>query len=607
MGRSDQFLTALHERVLVGDGAMGTALTRRGVGSEACLEELNSSRRDLVRGASRSHLEQFGLEDRTFEFNYRGARLARSVAGRDVFVAGSIGPLPGRRGEGAEPPADREQMFAEQVSALAAGGVDLFLLETFTELDEIRSAVRAARAAAPDIPVLAQMAFYEGHGSMSGVTVGSAIEELLAEGAAGIGVNCGRGFADALAVVRKMAALTDAPLTAFPNAGLPELRDGRLVYDQPPAYMAEMALAMVEAGVNIVGGCCGTDGRAVQAIARRIRGRPLAKRSVVAVPAAPAEPPAAPARPAGGFLDRLGQEPLIVVELDPPRGMLTDKVVAGARLLRDAGAHLVSMSENQLASIRMGNVGMAYLVKREAGVRPLVHFTGRDRNVLGLHSDLMGAAALGIDHVLAITGDPVGDRRAGGPTGVTSVYDVNSIGLVKILSALNRGETIHGVDIGRPAGFTVGVAFNPNFRSMDGQIKKLGQKVDAGAQFALTQLCYDIERIAEIEAATSHLEIPVLPGVMPLVSHRNALFMCNEVPGVKVPDAVVARMEQRAKGQAARDEGMAVARELVSAALGGGSPGIYIVAPFNRAAMAADLVGFVREEWGRVRARAATP
>ncbi len=624
MGRSEQFLTALHERVLVGDGAMGTALTRRGVGSEACLEELNSSRRDLVRDvhreyvaagsdmietntfrASRPHLEQFGLEDRTFEFNYRGARLARSVAGRDVFVAGSVGPLPGRRGEGAEPPDDREQVYAEQVSALAAGGVDLFLLETFTDLDEIRAAVRAARTAAPGIPVLAQMAFYEGHGSMSGVTVGSAIEELLAEGAVGVGVNCGRGFADALAVVRKMAALTEAPLTAFPNAGLPELRDGRLVYDQPPEYMGEMALAMVEAGVNVVGGCCGTDGRAIQAIARRIRGRSPTTRRVVAVPAAPAEP-AAPVRPAGAFLDRLGKEPLIVVELDPPRGMLTEKVVEGARLLREAGAHLVSMAENPLASIRMGNVGMAYLVKREAGVRPLVHFTGRDRNVLGLHSDLMGAAALGIDHVLAITGDPAGDRRAGGPTGVTSVYDVNSIGLVKILSALNRGETIHGVDVGRSAGFTVGVAFNPNFRSMDGQIKKLAQKVEAGAQFALTQLCYDPERIGEIEAATSHLGIPVLPGVMPLVSHRNALFMRNEVPGVTVPDAVIARMEQHPKGQAARDEGMAVAQELVSAALAGGSPGIYIVAPFNRATLAADLVGFVREEWKRVSARAAT-
>ncbi len=629
MARSDQFLTALRSRVLVGDGAMGTALQRRGIGLDSCLESLNSTNRDLVRDvhreyvaagadvietntfrANRPHLDRFGLGDKAFEFNYRGARLARSVAGRKVFVAGSVGPLGGDQRAAPPTPEEREEQFAEQVSALAAGGVDLLLLETFTDLVELRAALRAARSAAPDIPVLAQMAFYEGHGSLSGVTIGQAVEEMLAEGAVGVGVNCGRGFADALAVVEQMAVLTDAPLCAYPNAGLPEFRDGRLVYEQPPAYMAEMALRMVEAGVGLIGGCCGTDSRAVRAIADRVRGQTLCERAPRAPATVPAEvasvpstegPPITPGR--SGFLDRLGQEPLIVVELDPPRGMLTEKVIEGAKLLREAGAHLISMAENPLASIRMGNVGMAYLVKREAGVQPLVHFTGRDRNTLGLHSDLMGAAALGIEHVLAITGDP-----AGGPSGATSVYDVNSIGLVKIAAALNRGETMHGVDIGRSAGFTVGVAFNPNFRRMDGQTAKLRQKVDAGAHFALTQLCYDEDRIAEIHDFTSGCGIPVLPGVMPLVSSRNAQFMHHEVPGVTLPDSVLERMERHPTGAEARAAGLEISQELLRAALASGAPGAYIVAPFNRAGIAAELVTFVREEWARTRAAsAATP
>lgn len=617
MGRSEQFLEALKSRVLVGDGAMGTALRLRGIGDDECFEALNTTNRAAVREvlesyvaagsdvietntfrANRVHLAKFGLAEKVFEFNYRGARLARSVAGRAVFVAGSVGPLGSGGSEGKElSDGKRVEAFAEQMNALAAGGADLFLLETFTSLSEIRCAIRGAKKAAKGVPVLAQMAFYEGQGSLGGVSIGAAIEEMLAEGADGVGVNCGRGFADALAVVEKMAALTGVPISAYPNAGIPDLRDGRLVYEQPVGYMAEMAARMAQAGANLIGGCCGTDHRAISAIAARIRGRALSPRrrgaadAAPAVPKTPAEAPPDPRKTS--FLARLGKEPLIVVELDPPRGMLTEKVVEGARLLRAAGAHLISMAENPLASIRMGNVGMAYVIRRDAGVEPLVHFTGRDRNTLGLHSDLMGAAALGIRHVLAITGDPAGSREGG----VTSVYDVNSVGLVKIIASLNASRTIHGVDTGRSTGFTVGVAFNPNFRTMTGQVKKLQQKVEAGAHFSLTQLVFDEARIAEIREATDPCDIPVLPGVMPLVSMRNALFVKNEVPGVTVPDSVIAKMEAAPAGDAAREAGLEIARGLIRAALRSGAPGVYIVAPFNRADLAAELVTFARETW----------
>lgn len=617
MGRSQRFLEALRSRVLVGDGAMGTSLLARGHSSEECFESLNSRARDTVREvlagyvaagsdvietntfrANRTHLDTFGLGDKVFEFNYRGARLARQVAGRDVFVAGSVGPLRTTGGAEAQPVSDAKavEVYAEQIAALAAGGADLVLLETFTDLRLLRAAIRASRGVARDLPVIAQMAFYEGAGSLGGVTIGRAIEEMLAEGAQGVGVNCGRGFADALRVVERMVELTDAPISVYPNAGLPEVRDGRLVYQQTPSYMAEMAERMAALGVNLIGGCCGTDAKAVAAISARVRGRPLAARPAARVVVEAAPEPAAAAVPVPGapaaesFLRHLGREPLIVAELDPPKGLRTERVLDGARRLREAGAHLVSMAENPLASIRMGNVGMAYLVRREAGAEPLVHFTGRDRNAIGLHSDLMGAAALGIRHVLAVTGDPAGSGEAG----VTSVYDVNSVGLVKIVAALNAGRTLHGVETGRPAGFTVGVAFNPNFRTMAGQVRKLRQKVEAGAQFALTQLVYDAERVAAIPDATGPCGIPVLPGIMPFVSFRNALFTHHEVPGVRVPDAVLARMEARPAGPDAERTGMEIARELLDAALAAGAPGVYLVTPFQRADLTAELIRHVR-------------
>lgn len=618
MGRQARFLEALHDHVIVGDGAMGTALHRRGVGPEACLEELNLERRELVRDvhreyvaagselietntfrANRLYLDQFGLGESVFQLNYQGARLARSVAGRSVFVGGSVGPLPHTGPNRRHLDTDEVlAVYAEQLSALAAGGVDCFVLETFTDLTLLRTAITAAGQAAPTIPVVAQMAFYEGRGSLQGVTIGRAVEELVAAGADCVGVNCGRGFADALAVVRRMVELTDVPVCAFPNAGLPEVSQGRLVYHQPPAYMAELAVTMAELGVNLIGGCCGTDADSIRAIASRLGRREIAQRPTPRVVVGEPEIDETPSRaalPEGSFLKRLGKEPLIVVELDPPRGMDTDKVVEGCRMLRDAGVHLVSMAENPLASIRMGNVGMAYLVRRETGIEPLVHFTGRDRNMIGLHSDLMGAAALGIRHVLAITGDPAGPRDAG----VTSVYDVNSIGLVKILSALNDGHTTHGVGIGAPTEFTVGVAFNPNFQSMAGQVKKLHQKVEAGADFALSQLVYDPERMTEVEEAVAPCGIPVLPGVMPFVSLRNALFMQNEVPGLRVPDALIGRMEAHPKGPDAAKVGLDIARELLVAAHRGGSPGAYIVTPFSRVDLSLELVELVRELWGR--------
>ena len=359
MGRSQRFLDALRTRILVGDGAMGTELHGRGRGTDECYESLNSTARDTVREvlgayvaagadvietntfrANRTHLDTFGLGDKTFEFNYRGARLARQAAGRDVFVAGSVGPVRFAADPDAEPVSDAQavKVYQEQVQALAAGGVDLILLETFTDLRLLRAAIRAARSAASDLPVIAQMAFYEGHGSLGGVSIGQAIEEMLAEGAHGVGVNCGRGFADALRVVEQMAALTGAPISVYPNAGLPEMVDGRLVYRQTPSYMASMAQRMADAGVNLIGGCCGTDAKAIAAIAARVRGRPLAARSRVVVSVPQALPAEAPGPVEGSFLRRLGRETLIVAELDPPRGMLTEKVLDGARRLREAGA-----------------------------------------------------------------------------------------------------------------------------------------------------------------------------------------------------------------------------------------------------------------------------
>jgi methionine synthase I (cobalamin-dependent)/5,10-methylenetetrahydrofolate reductase len=611
------FLELLRERVVVADGGMGSMLYSRGVPLESSYDGLNleARGRGLVGriheeyaaagaevletntfGGNRTRLRHHGLEDRVEDVNRHGVRAARRAAGRKAFVAGAIGPLARPvRGERDLAVQEKEEVFKEQVVALATEGVDLFVLETFLDLEELLAALRAVRTAT-DLPAVAQLAFWDATGTSGGVPLLRAVRALEAGGAHAVGVNCGRGYADALRVVEEMARRTDLPVSSMPNAGLPEIVDGRFVYRATRDYMAAMAVKMQECGANLIGGCCGTTPSDIAAIVAAVGGKPLARRKERLPDPPPAEPRRASVRAERppGFLDGLGREPLVVVELDPPRGLRYEKVLERGKRLAGEGVHLVSMAENPLATVRMGNVAMAYLMKRDAGLEPLVHFTGRDRNLIGLQSDIMGAVALGIRNVLAITGDPAGTGEA---MGAKSVFDVNSIGLVSVITGLNRGHLKTGAPTGRRAGVTIGVAFNPNVKRLDMQVHRLERKIEAGAHFSLSQIVFDPDKVRAMYESVRALGIPVLCGVMPLRSLRNAEFLANEVPGVTVPEWVIERMRSKPDGDAAREEGIQVAKEILDTALGCGAPGAYIVPPFNDADAAVELVRHVRERW----------
>ena len=601
------FLDRLKNEVLVGDGAIGTMLYAKGVGLEANFEHLNLVRPELVLdlhgeyiaagarvietntfGANYAKLQAIGLGKKVREINLQGARLAcGAAAAHDVFVAGSVGPLVRIKGEERELTAgETQEIFREQCTALAEGGVQLFVLETFSDPDQVRIALAAARETG--LPVIASMAYLEGGRSAGGAEVESITAELTAAGADLIGVNCGAGPLEVLRNVRRMARVTALPLAAYPNSGFPEYVDGRYIYRATPEYFAAMAVEMVEAGAALVGGCCGTTPEHIRRIAERLKGmKPAARKAEVRVETGPER--REPERAREGFLARWGKETIVTVELDPPKGLDCGKVIAGSRALKEAGADAINLAENPLARVRMGNVALASIIQQEEGIEVIVHVTCRDRNLLGLQSDLMGASLLGIRSILAVTGDPA---RLGDQAGASSVFDLNSFGLIKLLADLNAGINALGSPIGTGTGFTIGCAFNPNTPRMEVQVARLEKKVAGGARFAQTQPLYDAARLREMMERTAHLGIPVLPGILPLVSERNCEYLHNEVPGIVIPEEVRCRMRGKEKDAGVR-EGLAIARELV-AEVRESVGGFYLIPPFGKYEIAAELVKLIK-------------
>lgn len=601
------FLERLEGRILLGDGAMGTLLYSRGVPLEANFEYLNLTHPDLVRqvhldyaGAGAELLEtntfranalalgSIGLERRVADINRAGARLAREAAGPDRLVAGALGPLTSPRGESRELPAEqRREILLQQMTALAEGGVDLFILETFSRIDDLETGV--ALAAELGLPAVAQMAFLEGGRTLEGVCAEEAARRLAAAGASMVGANCGSGPRDLLAVLERMAAVTDLPLSAFANSGFPQYLDGRYIYLATPEYFAGKGLEMAGAGARLVGGCCGTTPEHIRALARSLRGIiPPSRGPRVSAGGLSVEKPVQ-AAPARRWLDTASERPLISVELDPPRGLDCSKVLDGARALAAAGVDVISLAENPLARIRMGNIALAARIQQQAGVEVIVHLTGRDRNLIGLHSDLLGAHLLGIRNILAVTGDPV---SVGGEAGATSVFDLNSIGILGLLASLNEGRTLPGNELGGRTEFLCGAAFNPNLASMDGQLRRLEKKIAAGARFIQTQPVYSLAVLEQMLERTAALGIPLLVGILPLVSERNAEFLHNEVPGISLPPEVRRRMMGKSGAEGVR-EGMAIAAELVDAAKAKAA-GFYIMPPFGKVELALELMKLIR-------------
>jgi homocysteine S-methyltransferase len=603
------FLEALHERVIVADAAMGSRLYELGMATGECSDQLNLTRPELVRqvhrenidagaelleanafSANRLKLAAFGLQDQVRPINHAAVALAREVAADRAYVAATVGPLPPRSGDIEElTDSDVADVFREQIIALVEAGPDLILLETFTDLDQLLIALAQAKALC-DLPIVAQMSFPDGRHAPDGHDAADALAALRDTGADVVGTNCGQGVSKVLRAIEYVAPRVDAPLSAFPNAGLPENVHGRLLYLATPAYLADAAERLVDSGVSLIGGCCGTKATDIAAIVQRVGGRePVARKIVPRIVTKSIEPTALPPRPAPPFLRDLKARTAVLVELDPPRHASPRKLIDGAIALRDAGADAVTLGDSPLATLRMNSVIAADIVQRNAEIPAVAHLACRDRNLIGTQSLLLGAAALGVRHVLCITGDPA---KLGENPDATSVYDLNSFKLVELVARLNQGRTLAGRELDKPTTFHVGVAFNPNVRNLDVETKRLKRKVERGADFVMTQATYDAKRMAEACDAARPLGVPVFAGVFPLLSSRHAEFLHNEFPGITMPDAVRRRMADSADPAA---EGMAIARELIDA-YRRCADGLYLVPPLNRYPIAVELLQYVHDQ-----------
>lgn len=601
----------LRNEVLVGDGAIGTMLYTKGVSLDSNFEHLNLIRPNLVAeladeyiaagaqvietntfGANTTKLSAIGLGRKVAEINLAGAAIARKAAEGKALIAGSIGPLVAAKGEQRElSTTQMEEAFRLQCRALADGGVDFLLLETFSSLDQLQLAVKVARETG--LPVSASMAFLEGGRCGDGSSVESFCRGMEDSCADMIGANCGAGPLELLKVVKRMATLTDKPISAYANSGFPEYLDGRYIYRATPDYFAAMALEMVAAGANLVGGCCGTTPDHIALLSRALSGcRPASRQKL---PAISVSEPILITPKRSSFLDCWGSRKVITVELDPPKGLDCNKIIAGCRHLKEAGADAINLAENPLARPRMGNIALGSIIQREVGIEVIVHVTGRDRNLIGMQSDLMGASLLGISSILAVTGDPA---TMGDHAGATSVFDLHSLTLIKLLHDLNSGVNAIGNPIGTGTGFTIGAAFNPNTGNMNVQASRLRKKVAGGACFTQSQPIYDPEILFAALTAIRDCTVPFLPGIMPLVSERNAEYLNNEVPGITVPDAVRARMKGLEKEAGAR-EGLAIAKEFIDATFNFVG-GYYLIPPFGKHELAVELIEHIKSsERGR--------
>jgi methionine synthase I (cobalamin-dependent)/5,10-methylenetetrahydrofolate reductase len=605
---ASDFLARLKKSPVLCDGAMGTLLYSKGIFINRCYDELNVSQPDLIRGLHHDYLQAgaeiietntFGgnsyrlarhsMADRVHEINLAGARLAREAAKSfDVWVAGSVGPL-GIRIEplGKTSFEEARKAFRDQIAALVEGGVDILILETFGYLEELHQAMLAARDVSSTIPLVAQVTIDEDGNCLDGSTPEQFAPRLADWGADVIGCNCSVGPVAMLDAMERLRDVSSLPLAAQPNAGIPRSVEGRNIYLCSPEYMASYARKFVAAGVRLVGGCCGTTPDHIRVMKAGLRaGEARSKSASVAVNEGLSAVPAVPM----GERSRLGSklasgEFLTMVEIVPPRGTDIRKELEGARFLKSVGVDAINIPDSPRASARMSNQALSLLIQQEVGIEAILHYTCRDRNVLCIQSDLLGAAATGIRNLICITGDP---PKMGNYPDATAVFDVDSIGLVNIVHNLNRGLDIGNNPVGRGTGFVIGVGANPGLPNLDEEIRRFEYKVQAGAEYAVTQPVFDLGLLETFLKRIEHCRIPVVAGIWPLVSVRNAEFMKNELR-VSVPDTILDRIAGAATPEAAREEGIAIAREMLSV-VRSMVQGAQISAPMGRYASAVDVL-----------------
>src|SRR5438105_839208 len=603
---------------LLCDGAMGTVLYARGVSLDACFDVLNLNNPRLVQaihadyiaagadlietntfGANRFKLALHGLAGQVREINGRGVRVARDAresTGRDVLVLGSIGPLGKYLAPlGSVTAEDARAAFREQAEGLLEGGVDACIVETFSDLAEIALAIEAIRSVT-DLPIVAQMAFTDEGVTFTGRSPAEVGRTLRALGVQALGANCSVGSSTLYGVLEQMVpAAGSLPLAIQPNAGLPSRVGERLIYLSSPAYMAEYAARMVEAGARIVGGCCGTTPQHIAAMREALdRQRPSRRDAVrptitVTAPVVQESAGLLTRRPATTLQRKLeAREFVVTVELDPPRGHTVEKLVQGAKLLKERGVEIVDINDGSLGRVRTAVLPTAILVREATGLNINMHFTCRDRNLMGIQADVLGAHALDIRNILAMTGDP---PRTGDYADATAVFDVDGIGLIEVIRRMNEGLDATGASIGEPTSFFVGAALSPAAAEVGREVERFHRKLEAGARWVQTQPVYDLAALDSFLERAGGSPVPVLVGILPLHSFRHAEFLHNEVPGITIPEEVRRRL--REAGDGALRVGIEMAQELVRA-VRARYAGAYLMPSFGRFEVVAEVLDAIR-------------
>lgn len=612
------FVDIFGDRPVLADGAMGTVLYSRGVFINRCYDELNLSDPNLILavheeylqagaeiietntfGANRFRLSRHGLAGKVAEINAAGVRIARQAVQHlkekqagEAWVAGAIGPLGVRLEPLGKTGLDEARAaFVEQIQALVAAGVDLLIIETMPALNEAREAIMAAREAAPDLPVLTMVTVDDESNCLDGSSPAQAAAWLTESGASAVGVNCSSGPSTVLTAIEVMRSATALPIAAMPNAGLPRAIEGRNIYLCSPEYMASFARKAIAAGAQFVGGCCGTTPNHIRAMRSAMRAidaqaHPAEGGAVITLTT---ETPPAPLRERSRVGALIADKHFVtMVEIVPPRGIDCSKEIEGARMLAQLGVHAINVPDSPRASARMSAQSLCIQIQQHTGIDTVLHYTCRDRNLLSIQSDLLGASSIGLRNILCLTGDP---PKLGNYPDATAVFDVDSIGLVNIVRRLNHGLDVGSNSIGVSTNFTIAVAANPGVPDIEHELRRFQYKVEAGAEYAITQPVFDLRLLESFLERIASYRVPVIAGIWPLTSLRNAEFMKNDLR-VSMPEEIMLRMAQADTPEAARKEGIRIAQEMLEAV----RPyvqGIQVSAPFGRYGAAAEVLSRV--------------
>jgi len=610
-----QFVSYLYENIILADGALGTYFYEKGIALGTNTDLLNISDPDLVYslheeyiragsqlietntfGANRFRLGHLGQNLSVKDINAAGAKIALKAAGKDIFVAGSVGPT------GVEFPLELgdfsafeiKDAFKEQMEALLNEGVDLLLLETFTHLEELVLAIETAKDLSSEIPIVAQMVFPSKAKTAHGLDALDCAKKAIELGCICFGTNCGRGVKAMLEAIEHLSPLRETvAISAFPNAGLPEVIDLRMVYSTPPSYMAEKVSEMVRLGVRLIGGCCGTTPSHIHEFKKRLHVKSSKKRIVPIVSRYKTEEKRPHKKSIGRLLKSIAKDRLpVFVELDPPPHLQIKNVLKGAKAIKEAGADAITLAENPLAVLRSDNLSLAHLIKRDFNIETVIHLTGRDRNVLALQTQVMAAHFLNINGILAVTGDPASSTDQ---PGVTGVFDLNSFGIVKMIAGYNQGKNMAGQDMKNNTDISIGVAFSFKPKNPDLQLRRLEKKVALGAHFVMTQPIFASSSIEKMMELTSHLNVLILPGLFPLISARNAEFLHNELPGITIPKEIRKRLWQFEKVEDQKKAGIEIIQRLIDE-VASFVDGLYLISPLNKWEVPVELLKEIRQK-----------